>query len=346
MTTFTGYEPKTGVPTALGPQGQQQQIVPQSAASSNQSVEDVNAQWYANMPYDPQSGSSLNQPGIGQPHAQTHRSPANVLQDAVSIPVAGASGQLVAADTDDLSHDLSNLMDQTLQSVEDFLEEDKETTKDAMVPSVGKTVGIGQPHAQPVVQVNSPGIGQPSAQTVDLDAYLKLESQVQGMRAELHSTIEQCENYAAHVKSDSRAKAKAALAHQTKAFEDKAAEFQRLARDVTESQVAQAKAHVIADAQSAIGDRDQMLAGASHLVAELEHHLSIAQGLADTEYRQKEELRLQAEAEIRAQQAAASRDQASLRTSLMQQADAAHAAAMEEKDQALKREAEAKHKAL
>jgi hypothetical protein len=87
MTTFTVYEPKSGVPTASGPLGQQQQIVSQSAVSSNQPEENPNAQWYANMPFDPQSSSSANQPGIGQPSAQSQGNPiANALQDAASIP--------------------------------------------------------------------------------------------------------------------------------------------------------------------------------------------------------------------------------------------------------------------
>ena len=141
MTTFTGYEPKAGAPIALAPGAGQEQ-------------ENPNMQWYANHPHDPNAvreignmtagSSSSNQSGIGRPIAQTHGVPA--IQDAANVPVASASGQLVAADTDDLGRDLSNIMEQTLQSVEDFLEEDKEVEIEAMVPSQeGISSGIGQP---------------------------------------------------------------------------------------------------------------------------------------------------------------------------------------------------------
>ena len=108
MNTFTGYEPKAGASFGQRPAGQDHE---------NQNMQSI-------IP---------EQSGVGRLTAQTLGAPAQ-LQDAINTPVASASGQLVEADV--LGRDLSNIMEETLQSVEEFIGiEDGDKEIDAMVPS-------------------------------------------------------------------------------------------------------------------------------------------------------------------------------------------------------------------
>ena len=78
MSTFTGYEPKGGVPMALSP--------------------------------EPEDSKNRYNPGSGAIPAQTLGAP---LQDQVNNPALAAAGQLVVDTPDTLGQDLSDLMNVT-----------------------------------------------------------------------------------------------------------------------------------------------------------------------------------------------------------------------------------------
>ena len=111
MNTFTGYEPKAEASIGPRPAGQDHQ---------NQTVQSI-----------------IPEPsGVGRPTAQTLGASAS-LQDAINLPVTSATGQLVEANV--LGHDLSNIMEETMQSVEDFLGlEDQEIEKERLIWSFFK----------------------------------------------------------------------------------------------------------------------------------------------------------------------------------------------------------------
>jgi len=139
-------------------------------------------------------------------------------------------------------------------------------------------------------------------------------------------------DFAEAVKLDTQEKAKEALEFQNRNFETKASEYQEAARDICQTEVAQAKAVLEADAFSALGQKDQEIAG-------LASTLQFAENIANEEAQQKELLFKQARETLDRQEAEASRVQEEKTKALENQAQENHLKILKEREASLRSEA-------
>ena len=256
-----------------------------------------------------------------------------------------AAGQIVQAEQPDtLASDLGSLIDHSMISVEDFLEEPivpiagsgkpRASTNTQIVPTIAR----GNP--EPENTSSSSAGGNPIAEQNE-----QLRQELHALRYQLNETRVIAENYAQHVQTKSHLKAEEALSYQKDAFEKKAEEYSFTARDICQSEVAHSNARLEAEATSIIREQNEQLNNASNIVTNLRQHLTQARQVAEQEAQDKLNLENKATAELDAQKATSLQQQSTLRSSLEQIAQSTHERILKEREDEIKSEAETRHAA-
>lgn len=173
----------------------------------------------------------------------------------------------------------------------------------------------------------------------------RLHELIEQRDAEILRTRIHAENYATQAVRDTRGRAEQALAYQKGIFEHAHEEYATTVKDMASSYHASATAQLEAAANSIIGQQQGQLENASMVVASLQQHLDQAQEEIELEAKDKQMVEAKAKAEVLAQKKSSERELTSLRAVLEKDANEKHVSILADRVNAIKAEAEERHKA-